>query len=156
MEVIKYSLSTWITIFVCPRDKRSGGILFLSCLSFCNSVFFFETLTFLITFEQWVLELWYFTWVFLVIKRPFSGYYQFLHCDLDLGGWPNLKKNNFNLAYNFWTVSAKVLLYTMSISSGSTGIKIFDLVTLVIFGIGPIIGGICVSQTNLIYDVIYN
>ena len=25
-------------IFLCPRDRRSGGILFLSCLSFCHSV----------------------------------------------------------------------------------------------------------------------
>ena len=24
--------------FLCPRDRRSGGILFLSCLSFCHSV----------------------------------------------------------------------------------------------------------------------
>ena len=27
-----------ILIFLCPRDRRSGGILFLSCLSFCHSV----------------------------------------------------------------------------------------------------------------------
>ena len=42
-----------------------------SCL-----IYFLKTLNLLITFEQWVLELWYFTWVFLVI-RPFSGYHYF-------------------------------------------------------------------------------
>ena len=131
--------------FLCPRDRRSGSILFLSCLSFCYSgilsfcpplwnfniaynfwtvcaralIFhisfhviipfrgyhyflpcdldlgvwpiFLKTLTLLITFEQWELELWYFTWVFLVI-RPFSGYHYFLPCDLDLGVWPIFKK----------------------------------------------------------------
>ena len=30
--------------------------------------FCLKTLTLLITFEQWVLELWYFTWAFLVIR----------------------------------------------------------------------------------------
>ena len=38
--------------FLCPRNRRSGGILFLSCLSFCHSVLLSETLTLLITFEQ--------------------------------------------------------------------------------------------------------
>ena len=60
---------------LCPQDQKSGGILFLSCLSFCHSVLLSETLTLLITFEQWVLELWYFTchWVFHV-KRLLLGY----------------------------------------------------------------------------------
>ena len=47
---------------------------------------FLKTLTLLITIEQWVLELWYFTWVSLVI-RPFRGYHYFLPCDFDLGVW---------------------------------------------------------------------
>ena len=50
----------------------------------CHSVFLSETL--LITFEQWLLELWYFTWIFPVI-RTFRGYHYFLPCDLDLGVW---------------------------------------------------------------------
>ena len=104
-------------IFFCPRDQRSGGILFLSCLSFCNSVLLSETLTLLITFEQWVLELWYFTWVFLVI-RPSRGYHYFLSCDLDLGVWPTYLK--LNLAYNFWTVSARALIFHMSITCDKT------------------------------------
>ena len=49
-------------------------------------IHFFKTLTLLITFEQWVLDLWYFTRVFLVMK-PFCGYHYFLSCDLDLGVW---------------------------------------------------------------------
>ena len=49
--------------------------------------YFLKTLTLLINFDQWVLERWYFTWVFLVI-RPFRGYHYFLPCDLDLGVWP--------------------------------------------------------------------
>ena len=48
---------------------------------------FFKTLTLQITFEQLVQELWYSTWVFLVIK-PFIGYHYFLPCDLDLVVWP--------------------------------------------------------------------
>ena len=42
-----------------------------------------ETLTLFTTFEQWVLELWYFTWVFLVI-RPFRVYHYFF----TLWPWP--------------------------------------------------------------------
>ena len=46
--------------------------------------YFFKTLTLLITFDElWVLELWYFTWVVLVI-RPIRWYNNFLPCDLDL------------------------------------------------------------------------
>ena len=48
---------------------------------------FLKTLTLLITCEQWVIELWYFKWVFPVL-RPFWGYHYFLHCDLVLGVWP--------------------------------------------------------------------
>ena len=72
----------WCVVFMPPRSKIRG-ILFLS---FCHSVLS-ETLTLLITFEQWMLELWYFTWIFPVI-RPFHGYHYFLPCDLDLGVWP--------------------------------------------------------------------
>ena len=55
--------------FIFRVDRRA---YFLSCLSFCNSVHS-ETLILLIIFEQWVLELWYFIWIFPVI-RPFRGY----------------------------------------------------------------------------------
>ena len=47
-----------------------------------------ETLTLLITFEQWVLNYWYFTWVCLV-TGPFCGW------PCNLGVWPTFE--NFNL-----------------------------------------------------------
>ena len=47
---------------------------------------FLKPITLLITFKQWVLELWYFTWIFPVI-RPFRGNHYFIPCDLDLGVW---------------------------------------------------------------------
>ena len=127
------AMTCGLLLFLCPRDRRSGGILFLSCLSFClplwnlnlannfwkvsaralifhmsiprdktfqwvplfftlwpwpwSLTYFFKTLTVLITFELWVLELWYFTWVFLVI-RPIRWYHNFWPCDLDLRVWP--------------------------------------------------------------------
>ena len=48
---------------------------------------FLITLTLLITCELCALEVWYFTWLFLV-RRSFRGYHYFWHCDLDLGVWP--------------------------------------------------------------------
>ena len=49
----------------------------------CSWTHFFENFNLLITFEQSVLELWYFTWIFPEI-RPFRVYHYFLPCDLDL------------------------------------------------------------------------
>ena len=46
-----------------------------------------KTLTLFTTFVQWLLELWYLTLVFFVI-RPSRGYHYFRPCDLDLGVWP--------------------------------------------------------------------
>ena len=127
-----------------------------------------------------MLELWYFTWVFLVIRpfrgyhyfwpvtltwslthflncnlannfwtviRPFRGYYYSWHCAIDLGD-PFFE--NFNLANNFWKVSA---FLHMSISCD----KIFLLVSRYLsLWHWPslelvIIGGICVSQTHLVF-----
>ena len=127
VQVIEY-------IFLCPEieDRREycfSPVCHSVILQFCHSVLLSETLTLLITYEQWVLELWYFTWTFLV-RRPFRGYHYVLPCDHNLGVWPFFK--NFNLANTFWTVSALALLYDMSISSDNTGI----LVTTAIFGIG--------------------
>ena len=88
------------SIFMPQRSKIGGHIVLSLNLEFDT---FLETLTLLITFEQWVLELWYFTWVFLVI-RPFRGYHYFLSCDLDLGD-PFFE--NFNLVITF----EKLVLY---------------------------------------------
>ena len=72
-----------------PCDKTFPWIpLFLTLWPWPLSLtYFLKTLTLRISFEHWVLELWYFTWVFLVII-PFSGYHCFWPCDLDLGVWP--------------------------------------------------------------------
>ena len=59
-------------IYVPPRSKI-GGISFLSFVH--NSM--------LISFEQWELELWYFTWAFLVI----GPFWEYQPCDLDIGNW---------------------------------------------------------------------
>ena len=49
---------------------------------------FFKTLTLLITFEQWVLELLYCTWAFLVTRSSY-WYQDFCPCDLGhLWNWP--------------------------------------------------------------------
>ena len=107
-----------------------------------------------------MLELWYFTWVFLVIRPFFLGYHYFLPCDLDLGVWPIFLKTltllitfeqwelelwyferqcslmgtnnidifsltlefdllfeNFNHSKNFWTVSAAVHSFHINICS---------------------------------------
>ena len=49
--------------------------------------------------------------IFLVIK-PSAGTNIFLPCDLNLSVWPTLK--NFNFPYNFWTVSARALIFIKS------------------------------------------
>ena len=56
--------------------------LFYSCLSFCHSVFLtfciYVWFTLLLTFIHWVLEIWNFTWIFLVIPvRSFCRYITF-------------------------------------------------------------------------------
>ena len=85
---------------------------------------FLKTLTLWVTFEQWVPELWYFTWVFLVI-RPFSIFI-FLN-----------KYKGFHIAHEnfFW-------------QDLPTGIKIFVLVTSTIFGIGHYRGHLCFTNTS--------
>ena len=45
--------------------------------------YFLETLTLSITFQQWVVELWYFIWTFIV-TRPFHWYQHFLPMTFDL------------------------------------------------------------------------
>ena len=113
--------------FYTPEIEDRGAYCFCPVchfvIPFCYIVLFSETLTLLITFEQWVLELWYFTWIFPVIW-PFCRYHYFLPCDLDLG--VDLFFEIFNLANNFWTVSARALIFHMSIPCDKT----FPLVPL--------------------------
>ena len=96
-----------------------------------------------------MLELWYFIWVFLVIK-PLRGYHYFGLVTLTLEFDPFFE--NFNLAINFWTVSARALILYMSISC-----RKFFLLLSIYLSMWPrpslelaIIGGKCVSQTHLV------
>ena len=95
-------------VFLCFRDRRSWGhivfvlsviLWFCKSVKFCmqvwNSVILSETLLLLQSFEQWVLELWYFTRVFLV-TRPFNGNQHYWPVTLEFG----LIFENFNLANN--------------------------------------------------------
>ena len=77
--------------------------------------YFLKTLSLLISFEQWDLEIWYFTWVFLVI-RPFSGYHYFWPLTLEFDPF----FENFNLANIFWTVSDRALIFHMNIPCDMT------------------------------------
>ena len=114
---------TWVFLVIRPF---CGYYYFLPCdLDFGVWPIFLKTLTLLKTFEQWVLELWYFTRVSLVI-RPLRGFHHFWPCDLYLGVWPIF--GNFNHANNFWIVSARALIFRMSILS--VGTIIIDTLTL--------------------------
>ena len=76
----------------------------------CHSVFLSETLTLLKTFEEWMWELLYFTWVFLVINLS-VGTTIFFKCDLDIEF--DLFFENFILANNLWTVSARLFVLNL-------------------------------------------
>ena len=71
-----------------------------------------ETLTLLITFEKWMLVLWYFTWVFHVTKS-FRGHQHFWACDLDLWIW------TVTLLLT-WTVSSRASIFHMNILCDKT------------------------------------
>ena len=83
--------------FMPLRSKIGAHIVFVLSviLSFCNSVLLSETLTLLITFEQWVLELWYITCVFLVIRPRVTLF-------LTLWPWP------WSLTYFFKTLTLRI------------------------------------------------
>ena len=102
-----------------PCDKTFSWIpLFFTLWPWPRSLtHFLKTLPLLITFEQWVLEHWYYTWVFLV-TRPFCGWHYLWPCDLDLWVWPIF--DNFTPAIYFLTVSARALMFHMSIPCDKT------------------------------------
>ena len=83
-------------------------------LKFCNSVtvFLIEALTMLITLDEWMLELWYFTGVSLVI-RPFRGSHFFYPVTLALEIDPFFE--HFYVAFNFLTGSTRALIFYISI-----------------------------------------
>ena len=155
------------------RWKIKGHIFFVlsSCHSvipsFCHSVNLSETLTLLIDFEQWKLELWNFTWVILV-ARPFGWYQHFLTCDLYLGVLPIFKKKPLTLLITFeqWVLELSyftwVFYETISIGTKNFDLvtltfefdtfwklfKIFVLVILVIFGLAHYQGHLCITNTS--------
>ena len=69
---LKFLVVYWFN-FYAPEVEDRGAYCFCPV---CHSVLLSETLTLQINFEQWALDLWYFTWVFLVI-RPFHGFHYF-------------------------------------------------------------------------------
>ena len=96
-----------------PCNKTFPWVpFFLSCDLTLEFDPFLKPLNLLITFEQWLLELWYFTWVSFVI-RPFRGYHLFF----TLWTWPEsltyfLKTYPANI---FWKVSARALIFHTNI-----------------------------------------
>ena len=107
-----FTLWTWPCSFklllLCLRDRRSVANCF--CPLWFVILSSSENLTLLITFEQYVLELWYFTWV-IIVTRPFRTYQYFF----TLWPWPwSLTYFKKNFLYNFWTVSARALLFITS------------------------------------------
>ena len=115
------TVSTRALIFhmTIPCDKTSTWVpLFLYPVTLTlDLTHVLKTLTLLITFELWMLDLWYFTGVFLVI-RSFRGYHYFLPCYLGLGEWPFFE--NVNLSYNLCTMSARAFVFHMSIPCDKT------------------------------------
>ena len=96
--------------FYAPRDRRSkiGGYIV-----FVLFVILSETLTLLITFEQWVphVDLWYFTWIFK-LARLFRRYQHFWP-------WTFTFFKNINLLITLKKVkkvSARALIFYMNIS----------------------------------------
>ena len=104
-----------LTLF-CPRDRRSGDIWFLSCLSICQSHFFHYIclkLNFDITF--WTVKVGalifheYFIWQGFSVNTNI-----FLPCVLDF----ELEFDrffNFTIVNNFWKVNSIALIFHMSI-----------------------------------------
>ena len=137
----------WALIFHMniPRDKTFPWVpLFFTPWPWPWSLtHFLKTLTLLITFKQWVLELWYFTWIFSVI-RSLCWYFTF---------WP------WHLTYIFlnwhWSLLLNNKYWSFRIAHEHflwqdlpTGIKIFVLVTLTIFGIGHYRRHLCFTNTS--------
>ena len=111
-------------LFMPPRSKI-GGILFLSCLSFCNSV--------ILPFcpPLWIYNL---ADTFWTVSARSLIFHMNIPCDktfpwetiifdpvyLTLEFDPFFFFENFNLANNFWTVSAKTLIFHMGIPCDKT------------------------------------
>ena len=136
---------------------------------------FEKSLTLLINFEKLVLEVWCFTWLFLVTEPfyeiqdlwswpwPWSlAYFMYIltlfitfEC-FDLNIWPMFwkKKMTMVILLLFFFNKDKILELPYCTQSFflwqdfSTGIKVFVLVILAIFGIGHYHGHLCFTNTS--------
>ena len=78
-----------VQLYVYAHEIEDRGILFLSRLSSWHSDILSETLTLLLTFEKWELELWYFTCIPSGKTLTLVQMYQhFRPCDHDHGVLP--------------------------------------------------------------------
>ena len=106
LSLIKIIAGFDYKLFYLPEIK-DGGILFLSCLSFCKSVWNFNLANNFWTVKAKAL-------IFRVfLARSFCGTNNFDGMILTLEF--DLCFKNLNLAYYFWTVSSRALLFHMSI-----------------------------------------
>ena len=102
---ISYEYCQWLDFSVCTK-------MFYMWPWPWSLTYLSKFVTLLITCEQWVLELWYFRWVFLMI-RPLMSTIIFYTMTLTLEF--DLLYENLNLANIFGTVSARVLIFHMSL-----------------------------------------
>ena len=91
-----------------PFDKTFPWVpLFLHCdLDLECLTHFLKNLILLITFEQWLLELWYFT-MSIANGKSFPLFFEFVTLTLEFV----LLFKKFNLAYNFRKVSARAFIF---------------------------------------------
>ena len=90
-----------------PQRSKIGGILFLSCLSFCHSL--------------WNFNLANNFWTVSARSRALI-FHMNIPCDKTFWWVPFFYPffENFNFAYNFWTVSARALIFHMNILCDKT------------------------------------
>ena len=105
---------------LCPRDWRSGGILFLSCLLFCHSLWNFNLADNFWTESARAL--------IFHMNIPRDKTIIFYPVTLTLGFDPFFE--NFNLANNFWTVSARAFIFLMNIPSEKIFLLVLNLLNL--------------------------
>ena len=121
---LNWLLIVWnILTFYAPEiEDRGGGILFLSCLSFCYSI----TLSFCpplgnfnLVYNFWTVSaralIFYLS---IPCDKTFPWEQLVLPCDLDLGVGPCFV--SLNLANNLWTASDRALIFHISIPCDKT------------------------------------
>ena len=82
-------------------------------------------------FKQWVLEIWYSTWIFPVI-RPFRGYHYFSPCDLYLGVWPFFETLTLLITFEQWVLEIWYFTWIFPVKRHFRGYDNFFLATLIL------------------------